>query len=168
MIRPATLDDAGPLTEIYNHYVKHTVVSFEEDPIPTSAMRDRIAQVTRSFPWFVAEERNSVVGYAYARPWHPRSAYRRTGETTIYLAPGFTRRGTGSRLYGTLLEELRTATSLHAVLAGIALPNPASVALHEKLGFHKAGLFRETGWKFGTWTDVGYWQLHLHPTRECS
>jgi phosphinothricin acetyltransferase len=111
-------------------------------------------------PWLVAEQNRQVVGYAYAGKWHGRSAYRFTAESTVYLHEQFVGCGLGRELYEALLLELRSK-SVHAVIGGIALPNPASVALHEKLGFEKAAHYREVGFKFGRWIDVGYWQKML-------
>jgi len=111
-----------------------------------------------SLPWLVAERRGEVLGYAYASRWHARAAYRFSTEITVYLDHGQTRRGIGSRLYGELFPMLR-AREIHAVLAVIALPGEASVALHEKVGFSKVGHFKDVGFKFGRWIDVGYWQL---------
>jgi L-amino acid N-acyltransferase YncA len=101
-----------------------------------------------------------VVGYAYASKWKSRSAYRYAVESTVYLDPRFTGQGIGRHLYGSLIAELRQR-SLHAVIGGIALPNPASIALHERMGFVKVAHFKEIGWKFNQWIDVGYWELIL-------
>jgi phosphinothricin acetyltransferase len=101
-----------------------------------------------------------VQGFAYASKWKGRCAYRYSVESTAYLADCSTGRGIGTRLYEALFTELRKS-KMHVVMAGIALPNDASIALHEKLGFEKVAHFREVGWKFGKWIDVGYWQLLL-------
>lgn len=111
-------------------------------------------------PWLVLEEGNTITGYAYSGLWRTRSAYRHTVETTVYLAPDAVGGGRGTLLYTTLLGLLREQ-GLHTAMGVIALPNDASVALHEKLGFHRAGLFSEVGRKFDRWVDVGYWQLVL-------
>jgi len=103
-----------------------------------------------------------LLGYCYASKWKGRCAYRYSVESTVYLSPDATGKGIGSKLYGTLLAELRQR-QFHTVIGGIALPNPASVALHEKLGFEKVAQFRQVGNKFGRWIDVGYWQLLLQP-----
>lgn len=101
-----------------------------------------------------------MAGYAYAAPWHERSAYRYSVETTVYVDPGQLRRGVGSRLYQSLLDELRRR-DLRSALAVIALPNAASVALHERLGFARVGHLEAVGYKFERWVDVGFWQLLL-------
>ena len=113
-----------------------------------------------TLPWLVAEREGRIVGYANARKWRPRSAYRFSAEVTVYVAPDCMRLGIGSRLYEELFPSLR-ARGIHAVMGGIALPNEASVALHEKLGFSKVAHFKEVGFKFNKWIDVGYWQRGL-------
>ena len=159
-VRPVLLADAEPIGRIYNHYIETTTVTFEEQAVSTAEIARRIAEVTNGFPWLVAEADGAIAGYAYARPWQTRSAYRFTVESTVYLAHESTGRGIGSELYAVLLADLR-ARRLHCAVGGIALPNDASVALHEKLGFEKIAHFKEVGWKFGQWVDVGYWQLLL-------
>jgi phosphinothricin acetyltransferase len=157
-IREAAASDAAVVADIYNHYVTATVVTFEEEPVPVAETARRIQEVrSESLPWLVAEADGRVVGYAYARPWHVRSAYRFSAEITVYLAASHARRGIGSALYGELLPILQTRR-IHAVIGGIALPNEASVALHEKFGLHKVAHFEEVGFKFDRWIDVGYWQ----------
>lgn len=160
MIRPATPDDASAIVEIYNHYIATTTISFEEQPVTPDEMAARIRDVTSALPWFVCQSENKVVGYAYATKWRVRSAYRFSAETTVYVAPGQGGKGIGSALYKTLLEELR-AREIHMAIGGIAQPNPASVALHESLGFEKIAHFKQVGRKFDRWVDVGYWELQL-------
>jgi phosphinothricin acetyltransferase len=152
--------DAPRICEIYNHYVRDTVVTFEEVPVSAQEMSERIAAVTSHLPWLVWERDRSVVGYAYATPWKPRSAYRFSVESTVYLDPGFVGLGVGTALYRALIDGLRER-DLHCAIGGIALPNPASIALHEKLGFAKIGQFEQVGFKRGRWIDVGYWELVL-------
>lgn len=160
-VRDATSDDADAVAAIYDHYVLGTVVTFEEATVPGAAMGERIAAVQNAgLPWLVAVEDGRLAGYACASPWNPRDAYRHTVECTAYVAPGATGRGIGARLYEELFARLR-ALEVHAVVAVVALPNPASVALHERFGLVQAGLFREVGRKFGRWVDVGYWQATL-------
>ena len=158
LIRPATLDDAEAVARIYNHYIRDTVVTFEEDVVSIQEMTGRLGKVTASsLPWVVAEENGSVLGYAYASAWHGRCAYRFSTEITVYLAPGAQGKGLGSKLYDTLFARLKDK-GIHTVIGGIALPNPASVALHEKFGMTQVAHFKEVGFKFGQWIDVGYWQ----------
>jgi phosphinothricin acetyltransferase len=159
-LRACTPADAGRICSIYNHYVLETVVTFEEVPVQVEEMARRIVDVTSRLPWLVCELDGEISGYAYAAPWKERSAYRFSVESTVYLAPQAAGKGIGTLLYGALLEALR-GTQVHCAVGGISLPNQASVALHEKLGFSKIGHFHEVGWKCGKWVDVGYWQILL-------
>lgn len=160
-IRDATLEDAGAIAAIYNPYVTDTLVTFETDPLSVEEMRTRMAGAqAANLPWLVATEVGAVVGYTHASPWKGRWAYRYSVESTVYLAPSRTRRGLGSLLYAALVERLRER-GFHAVIGGIALPNAASVALHERLGFEHVAHFRQVGFKHERWIDVGYWQLLL-------
>lgn len=157
MIRPVRPDDAEAIAAIYNPFIRDTVVTFEETPVDAAEMARRIEDVTARLPWLVSEQEGVVAGYAYATRWRPRSAYRFAVESTIYMAPAFVGRGLGTTLYRTLLEELERG-DVHCAVGGVALPNPASVALHVRLGFQPIGTFREIGWKLGRRVDVGYWQ----------
>lgn len=160
-VRLATADDAPAVAAIYNHYVTETVVTFEEEPVSPSEMARRIGEVhAASLPWLVAERGGKVAGYAYASRWKARSGYRFSAEISVYLGPEHVGQRLGSTLYGHLFP-LVTAWGAHAVMAGIALPNAASVALHEKLGMEKVAHFREVGFKHGRWIDVAYWQRIL-------
>ena len=160
MIRSATVFDAPAICAIYNHYIAHTVVTFEEEVLPESEMARRIEATLVSMPWLVWEEAGEVIGYAYAGRWKTRSAYRFAAESTVYLRHDATGRGIGPKLYARLIDDLREA-GFHAVIGGVALPNEASQRLHEKAGFRKAAHFEQVGWKFGQWIDVGYWELVL-------
>jgi phosphinothricin acetyltransferase len=163
MIRLAAAPDAAALARIYNHYGRETIVTFEEEPVSDVEMARRLADVqAASLPWLVAQEDGGVVGYACARPWKPRRGYRFSTEVSIYLDASQGGRGLGTLLYAQLLSELRTR-GVHAAMGGIALPNDASVKLHEKLGFEKVAHFREVGFKFGAWIDVGYWEKIFEP-----
>lgn len=160
-IRPATLDDAHAIAHVYNHYVEHTTVSFEEATVSAEEMARRIAEVTqRGLPWLVADDNGRIAGYAYASPWKPRSAYRYSVETSVYLASEQTGRGLGTALYRALFECLRQQ-GLRTAIGGIALPNAASVALHQKMGMERVAHFRDVCFKHGRWLDVGYWQVTL-------
>ena len=160
-IRAASLADAEQIARIYNYYVANTVITFEEHPVATGEMSDRITEIQgHGFPWLVAEADGQVVGYSYASRWKSRSAYRHSVETTIYLKNGLGGRGIGKPLYSALFPILRQQ-GLHAVIGGAALPNPASVALHESLGFERVATFRQVGFKHDRWVDVAYWQLIL-------
>lgn len=160
MIRPAGTDDARRICGIYNHYVLNTAITFEETPVSDDEMGERIRGVTQSLPWLVSETDGKVTGYAYASGWKSRSAYRFSVESTVYMDRQFVGKGTGRQLYEALVTDLR-ARGLHTVLGGIALPNAASVALHERMDFKKVAHFSEVGWKFNQWIDVGYWELIL-------
>ena len=157
MIRDATVADAADICKIYNHYVLQTSITFEEIPVTIDEMERRIQQTTASLPWLVWQNGSALLGYCYASPWRVRPAYRHSVESTVYLQSEATGKGIGSKLYEALLSELRQR-EFHAVVGGIALPNEASVALHEKLGFEKVAHLKEIGYKFGRWIDVGYWQ----------
>jgi phosphinothricin acetyltransferase len=134
MIRQATTDDAAQICEIYNHYVLETRITFEEQPVALDEMIQRIQAALQRLPWLVVEEDRRLIGYCYASKWKGRCAYRYSVESTVYLRPDAVGKGVGSRLYDALLAELRQL-QFHTVIGGIALPNPASVALHEKFGF---------------------------------
>lgn len=163
VVRPATPGDAAQIADIYNFYIANTVITFEEEPLTASDMATRLADIQRQgLPWLVAELDGNVVGYSYANQWKSRSAYRFSVETTVYLKNGFEGRGIGKALYSALLPFLREQ-KVHAVIGGAALPNPASVALHEALGFERVATFRQVGFKHGRWVDVAYWQLILQP-----
>jgi len=157
-IRVAEAEDGVALARIYNHYIATTVVTFEESAVSAADMSARVAEIgAAKLPWLVAQSRDGVNGFAYASGWKGRCAYRYSVESTVYLEPAAVGRGLGMALYSTLLARLQEL-GCHAVIGGIALPNPASVALHEKLWMRKVAHFAEVGFKFGRWVDVGYWQ----------
>ena len=161
MIRPASASDAQAIAQIYNHYIQNSVITFEEQVVSAQDMATRIQDVAASaLPWLVADQEGRVAGYAYATKWKARSAYRFSVEITVYLEPGRQGQGLGSQLYAALLARLREL-GVHSVIGGIALPNPGSVALHEKFGLTKVAHFSEVGYKFERWVDVGYWQTTL-------
>lgn len=157
MIRPVRRTDAPALARIYNHYIEKTVVTFATEPVTEDDMVEDLRVASDTLPWLVWETDGRVDGYAMASAWKSRCAYRYSVETTIYLAPDAGGAGIGTQLYEALLEKVEAAGH-HSALGGIALPNPASVRLHEKLGFEKVGHLKEVGRKFDAWVDVGYWQ----------
>jgi L-amino acid N-acyltransferase YncA len=162
-VRPATITDADSMARIYNFYVVETTVSFEEEVVPAAEMTARLQEVQgASLPWLVAARAGEVIGYAYAAKWKGRSAYRFSVEVSVYLGHGRGGRGLGSKLYRHLLAALHSH-GIHAAIAVIALPNEASVALHEKFGFEKVAQLPEVGLKFNKWIDVGYWEKILQP-----
>jgi phosphinothricin acetyltransferase len=158
MIRSATPDDAPSVASIYNYYVQNSVVTFEEESVPNSVMAERITDGLSVGAWLVVESGGELLGYSYSAPFAARSAYRKSVETTVYVAHDHLWQGHGSRLYNSLIERLRSE-DLHCAIGLIALPNQGSVSLHEKLGFRKVGELGEVGWKFEKWVNVGYWQL---------
>lgn len=159
-IRTAAPDDAARIAEIYNWYVENTWISFEEAPVSELEIRDRMQRTGSARPWFVLQQEGRVMGFAYGGEFRSRTAYRFSVETTIYIDRQLLGQGAGTRLYNRLIDSLRDA-DVHVLLAAIALPNPASVALHEKLGYRKIGQLLQVGRKFDQWIDVGYWQLLL-------
>ncbi len=160
MIRSVTIADAKDLCEIYNYYVLNTHINFEEEAVSLDDMQQRIITITGKFPWIVYEENGNILGYAYASEWKPRSSYRFSVESTVYMKHGVTGKGIGAQLYQALLEKI-SGSNIHAVIGGIAQPNDASIALHEKFGFEKVAHFKEVGYKFGKWIDVAYWEKIL-------
>jgi len=146
------------LADIYNYYIENTVISFEEDVLDAATFGARVEEYTKKYPWLVGEVDKQVVGYAYATKWQGRSAYRDTAEISIYLHQGHVGKGYGKPLYKAVLDKLR-AQGCHVIVAGIALPNDASVKLQEHFGFEKVAHFKEVGFKHNEWIDVGYWQL---------
>lgn len=160
IIRPATENDAQAIADIYNYYVLNTTVTFEEEAVTAEAMRERIQEIIVRYPWLVCVIADEVVGYAYAAPWKVRAAYRFSAETSVYLRHGLSGKGMGSALYTELLKKLREQ-KLHGIIGGMALPNKECIALHEKFGFGKVAHFKETGFKFGKWIDVAYYEKVL-------
>jgi len=156
-IREYRSGDEAAICAIYNYYITHTVVTFEEVPLTPADIKHRAESHLETYPWYVCELKDEVVGYAYATRFRERSAYRYTAETSVYLRDGFSRRGFGKALYEPLLATLETR-GFHTVVASIALPHESSVALHESFGFSKIAHFDEVGKKFDRWIDVGYWQ----------
>ena len=160
-IRNAAPGDAAAIAAIYNLHVRSTIVTFELEEVSDGEMSRRISDVqSHGLPWLVCVAGDEVLGYAYAGPWKARAAYARTVESSIYLRDDIRGRGMGASLYAALIERLKSL-GMHVVIGGAALPNAASIALHERLGFEYVGTFREVGWKFERWIDVGYWQLRL-------
>ena len=160
LIRLASPADAAAVRQIYTPAVERTPISFEVVAPAVAEMARRIVDHADEHPWLVAEDGGAVLGYAYAGQFRARAAYRWSVETSVYVAGGARRRGGGRTLYASLLS-LLAAQGYHRAFAGITLPNPASVGLHEAMGFARLGVFREVGWKLGSWHDVGWWQRQL-------
>ena len=159
-IRPATSADAARCAEIYAPYVTDSWVSFELHPPDAVEMARRIENYGASHGWLVAEVGGKIAGYAYGSPHRTRAAYATSADVAVYLDAAFSRAGIGRRLYEALFPLLKYR-NVHAVFAGIALPNEASIGLHEAMGFTQIGIYREVGWKMGGWRDVGWWQQLL-------
>lgn len=157
-IRNVNSEDAAQIAEIYNYYIKNTHQTFETEPLSAEEMRERIGNISESYPYFVAEEDGEIYGYAFATQFKMRQAYEFSAEVSIYVKNNAKQKGIGTQLYDRLFEELKE-TDIHAIIAGISLPNDGSVRFHEKLGFTKVAHFREVGYKLGRWVDVGYWEL---------
>jgi L-amino acid N-acyltransferase YncA len=159
-VRQIHLGDAPAVQAIYVPYVISSTISFEEVPPDIAEMERRIAAILLKYPYLVAEVDGQVVGYAYASEHRTRAAYRTSVDVTVYVAPGAQRSGVARCLYSRLLPAAATL-GYHAAFAGIALPNDASVGLHEAMGFEPVGAYREVGRKFDAWHDVGWWQRLL-------
>ena len=159
-IRRATADDAAAIAAIYAPYVTASAVSFETEAPDEAEMRTRIAAGGALYPWLVACEAEGVLGYAYATAFRARRAYRFTVETTVYLDRAAQGRGIGRALYEALIPLLE-AQGFTQAIAAITLPNAPSVRLHEALGFSRAGIYRDVGYKLGEWRSVGLWQRPL-------
>ena len=159
-IRLAAESDAAAIREIYAPIVRDTHISFEQVAPSTDEIAARIGGTLAQYPWLACELGGKLAGYAYASPFRSRAAYQWTTETTVYVHPGFQRRGLARGLYASLLAILRAQRYVTAV-GVIALPNPASIRMHEAAGFRKIGVFQHVGHKNGAWRDTGWWQLDL-------
>ena len=159
MIREANSKDAKAIASIYNHYISNTTISFEEKPVNENIVIQRINSNEKN-KWWIYQSAGELLGYAYSTKWKPRSAYRYTVESSIYLKPNNFRNGIGTALYIKLLESLKKE-GFRRVLAGISLPNDSSVLFHENFGFKKVGQLEAVGYKFKKWIDIGYWELKI-------
>lgn len=156
VIRPAAVTDAEGMLDIYTPIVRSTAISFELEPPTLAEFRERIAAYSRTAPWLVCERDGKLAGYAYATPFRARPAYQWSIETTVYVSDDCQRRGVARTLYSLLLDLLARQGFMTAV-GVIVLPNAASVALHESLGFSCMGFFPKIGFKHGAWHDTGWW-----------
>ncbi len=159
-VRDASVDDAEACAAIYAPYVTGTPITFETEPPGAQEMRDRISSSLRTHAWVVLCDRGTVVGYAYARPFATRAAYRWSCEVSVYLELGRRRTGGGRLLYEALFARLANRGFQMAV-AGMTVPNDASLGLHQALGFSPVGTYRRIGWKLGAWHDVAWAQRPL-------
>ena len=160
MIRDAVAADAERCAAIYAPYVRETAISFESEPPAAEDMARRIADAQRAHAWLVLESDGEVIGYAYGGPFMARAAYQWATSVSVYLEQGRRRTGSGRALYEALFERL-VARGHRTALAGIALPNDASIGLHVALGFEPVGTYRRVGWKLGRWHDVAWYQRDL-------
>jgi len=164
-IRLATLEDAAAIAQIYAPYVTDTAISFETEVVSAAQIAERMQSHDCIYPWFVAAEAgDAVIGYAYGTQFRTRAAYRFSVETSIYLEPSAQGRGLGATLYRALLQQLIRQGFTQAI-AGITLPNEASVRLHERVGFRLVGVYRDIGYKLGRWHDVGRYACPLADPR---
>ena len=162
VIRSAGEQDLEAVNDIYNHYVLQTHVTFDEEPTSMDARREWFSHYaeTGRHRLLVATEDGNVIGYATSSRFRPKPGYLTSVETSVYLSPDATGKGAGTALYTALFKSLE-GQDLHRAYAGVALPNPASVALHEKFGFKRVALFSEQGRKFGRYWDVAWFEKPL-------
>ena len=161
-IRLATPEDAAAVLAIYAPIVRDTAISFEVEPPTLVEMAERIATTLQHLPWLVCDRQGEILGYVYASAHRARAAYQWSVDVTVYIHPAARRTGIGRALY-TALFALLALQGFFQCFAGITLPNPASVGLHESLGFQAIGIYRRVGYKRGAWHDVGWWQRALQP-----
>ncbi|MFG6687664.1 GNAT family N-acetyltransferase [Mariniflexile sp. HNIBRBA6329] len=160
MIRPVTIEDAQQLVDIYNYYVINSIVTLDLVPFSKVDFEVKIEEIAAKFPFIVYEVANDIVGYAYANTFRTKPAYKNTVELTVYIKHAELGKQLGKKLYSELLLQLKDR-HFHVVIGGLTLPNDASVKLHENFGFEKVAHFKEVGYKFEKWHDVGFWQLTL-------
>lgn len=163
-IRLAEDADAAAVAAIYAPFCEASAVSFEDRAPSAAEMAARIRGLTERLPWLVLDTDGVVAGYAYASPHRDRAAYRWAVDTSVYVGSGYRRRGVARALYATLFDVLRRQGYSKAY-AGITLPNPASIALHEAVGFQPVGVYRGVGYKLGAWHDVAWYGLTLQAER---
>ncbi|HSO93367.1 MAG TPA: arsinothricin resistance N-acetyltransferase ArsN1 family B [Candidatus Dormibacteraeota bacterium] len=159
-VRDASEADGAACTRIYAPYVLETAITFESEPPTAAEMAERIAAARRTHAWLVLEEHGQVVGYAYGGPFRARAAYRWSVEVSVYMEQGFERRGGGRILYEALFRRL-SERGFRTAVAGMTLPNEASVGLHRSMGFEPVGTYHAIGWKLGAWHDVAWMQRPL-------
>ena len=157
-IRKVELKDSAQIADIYNYYILNTHHTFETEALSAAEMEERIAEIHKHYPYLVAEVDGEIQGYVYAAQFKLRQAYKYAIEASIYVKNQSKQKGIGSQLYNKFLDELQ-GTSVHTIIAGISLPNDASIRFHEKLGYEKVAHFKEVGYKLGRWVDVGFWEM---------
>ncbi len=159
-MRVARAEDAEGILAIYAPIVRETTISFELEPPTVEEMRGRIEATLAKLPWLVCDSNGEIAGYAYASRHRERAAYQWSVDVSVYVREKERGKGLGRGLYTPLLGMLEDL-GYYSALAGIALPNPASVGLHEAMGFRPIGIYRSIGYKLGAWRDVGWWQKQL-------
>ena len=164
LIRVAAEADAEPIQAIYAPFCLDSAVSFEAQPPTAQEIQQRIQKISTQFPWLVCEAAGRVVGYAYACAHRERAAYRWSVDVAVYIAAEKRRSGIGRALYTSLFRIL-VLQGYFKAYAGVTLPNPGSVGLHEAVGFTPVAVYRSVGYKLGAWRDVGWWELSLQPGR---
>jgi phosphinothricin acetyltransferase len=157
IVRPAGLQDLSQILEILNREIAEGYAHFGVEPQTLTEIESDFGQ-SEGYPWTVSVEGDEVQGFARAVPWKSRGGYRQTCEVGVYVRPELHGRGIGKAIYAEFLPAVE-ARGFHTVLAGVALPNPASIRLHEGFGFRQIGTFPEVGWKLGEWRSVGYWGI---------
>lgn len=159
-LRAGESGDLSVLTDIYNHYVTHTHVTFDVEPFAIAARIPWFSQFSETGPYrlLVAEQRGVPIAYASSTNFKPRAAYNSSVETSVYVHPDACGQGAGQQLYTALLDLMLTEPTVHRAYGGVALPNQASVALHERLGFVKVGTYSEVGFKLGKYWDVSWYE----------
>ncbi len=159
-IRLVHHSDSEAIANIYNHYVEHTIVSFEQVPITSIEMLKRIQKVLEFGRWIVVESEGKLIGYAYSDLWNNRCSYEKTHVVSIYLNHTITVQGIGKMLYQDLINDPKK-NCYHTLIGGVSLPNAASVGLHEHFGFNQVDHYQQVVFKFDKWINLGYWQLFL-------
>lgn len=159
-IRPIEDRDIAACLAIYNYYIEHTTITFEEEPLSMAAFSARVRRIRGGYPYLVAEEDGTVVGYAYLDAYNERSAYRYTADLSIYLAHDCLSRGVGSALL-TAIERLAEQQGLRNIVSIITEENVRSLAFHERHGYREVGRLYKSGLKFGRWLDVAFYQKIL-------
>ena len=165
IVRDASERDAAACAAIYAPYVIGTAITFESEPPSPADMAVRIGTALRSHAWVVLEDEGRVVGYAYGGRFQSRAAYRWACEVSVYVEPGRRRTGSGRHLYEALFRRL-AGRGFRVAVAGMTLPNDASVGLHRALGFEPVGTYRRIGFKHGSWHDVAWTQRSLGDGQE--
>lgn len=160
MIRSVQHSDIPQITQILNHYVENDTCTFQLQLYSVEDIEQRIHNIQKTYPYLVMEQQGKIIGLAYASRWREKQAYDLSAETTVYIHQKHHGHGYGTQIYQALIEELRNM-KFHLLVACLTLPNPGSIRLHESLGFEKAGEFKQAGYKFNQWYDVGFWQMVL-------